>query len=276
MSRFRWLLVPLILAAFAPFTPAKRIAAPPNPVQRALQSGVVVTGKVTAIEKEPVEIEEAKGSPKVSYRVAVIKVESALAGAANETHVKVGFPANARPGRGRVIALEENQEGLFFLSKHPSGAFHVFNWMTPPVDASAEDYIASLANVKKALAAVADPDKALKSEKADERSFAAIALILKYRSQPQTGGDIGLEKIPADESRRILQGLAEASWSKSEMGLPPATNAFYMLGLTEEQGWTQPKVQPGADFNEELRRAFGKWAEGAGKDYRISKFVVKK
>lgn len=277
MQKLSWLAVPLVVAAFAPFTPAKRIAAPPNPVQRALQSEAVLTGKVTAIEKEPVEVEEVKGSPKMPFKVAVIKIETALAGAANMTHIKVGFPANAAPGRGRgpVVALEENQEGVFFLTKHPSGQFYTFNWMTGPVFTADENYKATLANVKKALAAVADPGKALKSEKAEDRSFAAIALILKYRSAPQTGGEIGLEKIAADDSKLILKGLSEANWSKFDPSLPPPSNAFYMLGLTQEDGWVQPKGQPGTDFNDELRKAFTTWLEGPGKDYRINKFVRK-
>lgn len=275
MNRIALLFVPFVVFAFAPLSEAKRIAAPPNPVQRALTAEVVITGKVTAIEKDAVEVEEVKDSPKVAYKIAVIKVESSLAGAANTTHVKVGFPANARPGRGRIIALEENQEGLFFLSKHPSGQFHTFNWMSVPVEATAEDYKASVTNVKKALAVVADSSKALKSEKAEERSFAAIAMILKYRTAPQSGGEVGLEKIPVEESKLILKGLADADWSKPDPSLPPPANAFYLLGLTEENGWVQPKVQPGADFNEELRKAFVKWLDGAGKDYRISKYVRK-
>lgn len=273
MTRLRWLIVPLILATFAPFTPAKRVAAPPNPVQRALQAEVVIAGKVTSIEKEPVEIEA--GGQKTAYKVGVIKVESALVGAANTTHIKVGIPAVS--GRVRV-QLEENQEGLFFLTKHPSGQFHTFNWMTGPVPATDENYKAVTANVKKALAVIADPMKALKAEKAEDRSFAAIAIIIKNRSIPETNGkELGLEKLPADESKLILKALTEANWTKFDPSLPPPANAFYMLGLTTVDGWEAPKQgQPGTDFNETLRTAFAKWVEGAGKDYRINKFVIKK
>lgn len=273
MKRILWLSVPMLLLAIAPVS-AKRVAAPPNPVQRALQAEVVVAGKVTSIEKEPVEIES--GGQKTAYKIAVIKIESALAGAANTTHIKVGFPA-AAVGRGPRVSLEENQEGLFFLTKHASGQFHTYNWMGSPVLAAEENYKAVTANVKKALAVVADPMKSLKAEKAEDRSFAAIALIIKNRTIPQTEGkELGLEKLPAEESKLILKGLAEASWSKFDASLPPPANAFYMLGLTTEDGWNAPKALPGADFNETMREAFGKWVEGAGKDYRINKFVLKK
>ena len=274
MKRLLWLAAPLVLAVAAPFSPAKRIAAPPNPVQRALQSEMVVTGKVTTIEKEPIEIEV--GGQKLAYRVAVIKIESALAGANNLTHVKVGFQAMGR-GRGPATTLEENQEGLFFLTKHASGTFHTFNWMSSPVPSTDENYKTTLASVKRGLAAVADPMKALKAEKAEDRAFAAVALVIKYRSQPFDGGEQKIEKIAADESKLILKGLAEANWSKADGSLPSPVNAFYMLGLMPDDGWTPPKGRdPNVDFNETMRAAFAKWAEDSGKDYRVGKFVPKK
>jgi hypothetical protein len=272
MTRFRWLVVPLILAAFAPFTPAKRIAAPPNPVQRALLADTVVVGKVTSIEKEPVEVEE--GGQKTAFKIGVVKIESALLGAANTTHIKVGVPAG-RPGRGLTATLEENQEGVFFLTKHPSGQFHTFNWRTGPVPTNDENYKAVVANVKKALAVVADPVKALKAEKAEDRSFAAVAVIFKNRSQV---GDVEMknEKMSAEESKLILQSLAEANWAKADPTLPAPLQAMYLLALTPEDGWNPPKAEPGKDFNEVMQAAFVKWLDGPGKDYRINKLVPKK
>src|SRR5690349_11243173 len=133
----RFLLVALVAVLAVTAAPAKRVAAPPNPVQRALAAEVVVVGKVTAIEKEAVELPPAPDAPnKVAYKVAVVKVEAGLAGADNLTHVKVGFVPVGGPPRGfGPVALTEGQEGLFFLTKHPSGQFYTFNWMAPPVDA---------------------------------------------------------------------------------------------------------------------------------------------
>jgi len=273
----KFLLVPLILAAFATVSPAKRIAAPPNPVQRAVHADAVITGKVTAIEKETVEVAEAGGGPKVAYKIAVIQVESALAGAANMTHVKVGFPAGAAPGRGRIVALEEKQEGLFFLNKHPSGQFYTFNWMTAPVESTAENHKESVAIVKKGLAVLADPMKSLKAAKAEDRAFAATVMLLKYRTAPPAGGELELVKVPAEESKLILKGLAEADWGKAVPNTPAPTSGFYSLGLTTENGWVAPKPgKPGADYNDELRKAFTQWLDGAGKDYQINKFAVRK
>lgn len=264
------------LAAVGPVS-AKRIAAPPPPVQRALAAEVVVVGKVMAIEKESVGVAPAPGAEKVEYRVAVVKVESGLAGAANLTHVKVGFPAAAGPRRGLpVVALMEGQEGLFFLNKHPGAGFYSYNWMTSPVDATAPDYKAQVAVVKKALTAVADPMPALKAGRAEDRTLAAVALVLKYRTAPPTGGEVEPVKVPADESRLVLKALAEADWSKAEADQPRAVNAFYMLALGQNDGWTPPKPAPGTDYNSELRAAFAKWVAGPGKDYQISKLVAKK
>ena len=223
-------------------------------------------------------LEIETGGQKTAYKVAVVKVESALLGAANTTHIKIGLamPAGGR-GRGPIVGLDENQEGLFFLTKDPSGKFHTFNGMSSPVSATDESYKAAVANVKRALAVIADPIESLRAEKAEDRAFAAIALALKHRSVPQSGGEIGLEKIPAEESKRILKGLAEANWTKSDPSLPPPSSVFYLLGITTVDGWEQPKpAAAGTDFNEVLHAAFVKWIEGAGKDYRINKYVVKK
>ena len=69
-----------------------------SPAQSAASAEVVVVGKVTAIEKESVEAQPFPNAPnKVSYKVAVVKIETNLAGAANTTHVKIGFVPPAPP-----------------------------------------------------------------------------------------------------------------------------------------------------------------------------------
>lgn len=262
MSRF----FPVTLAAFVVVSPAAGKRAPaPSPVQRAVAAEVVVIGKVTAIEKESVEVAPEPGSPKQAFAVAVIKVESSLAGAANLTHVKVGFPADSGPrGRNAFLALKEGQEGLLFLTKHPAGGFYGFNWMTSPVDAAQPDFKAQVENVKKALAAVADPMKALKADRADDRALAAVALVMKYRTAPQSG-EADTEAVPAAESKLILAALAEGDWTKYPADLPHPSIAFYMLGLGPNDGWVPPKpAQPGGDFRADLRTAFATWVAGPG------------
>jgi hypothetical protein len=284
----RYLLIPLVALVVALPAPA-RVMAPLNAVQRAVRSDAVVVGKVTAIEKEAVAVAPAAGDPnKVEYKVAVVKVESPLVGVANLTHIKVGFvpppPADPnappRPGRGfRPVALEEGQEGLFFLSKHHSGGFYTIDVMSPPVLAKEPTYKADVEQVKKALAAVADPVQALKAEKQEDRFFAAAVLINRYRVYPTDGREVETVKVPAEESSLILKALADQSDWTGPKGAPvPATQAFFLLGLTDKDGWTPPQAQPGmpADFNALHRAAFVKWLEGPGKDYQLNRRVPKK
>ena len=97
----------------------------PHPIERAFRVPVVIVGKVTSIEADTVEASPFAGAPsKVAYKIAVVKIETNLAGAAGVTHVKVGFVPPAKPDpkamrdpRERpALELKEGQEMLFFLS----------------------------------------------------------------------------------------------------------------------------------------------------------------
>src|SRR5262245_37577378 len=117
----RIVLALLGVVALASSARADRIAPIAQPVERALRVPVVVVGKVAAVEKEPVEATLYPGATqKVAHKIAVVKVETNLLGAANTTHLKVGFvpsgTAGIRPGRGPDNPeLKEGQEWLFFL-----------------------------------------------------------------------------------------------------------------------------------------------------------------
>lgn len=283
-----WVLgVALALAATAN-TAAALMIAQRTPMQRAAASPVVIVGKVTAIEKEPVEVAPFPGAPnKVAYKIAVVKVETPLAGAGNLTHVKVAFlprpAANPQPVPGRprpgllTPELKENDEFLFFLSRHPDGAFYAMANMSPPVAVSDDEGKKTLAVVKKVTTALADPVKGLKSESADERFLTAAALLTRYRTYPDFAANgVDQAAIPADESRLILKALLERDWVKIDPnGLSP-TQLFFSLGLTEKDGWMMPKPQQGMVFNAVLKDEFAKWLDGPGKDYQVKKLVAKK
>src|SRR4051812_32739446 len=117
-------LVALAIVVIAVPASADRMAPIARPVERALRTPVVVVGKVTAIEKDPIDAPPYPGATnKVAYKIAVVKVETNLAGAANTTHLKVGFvPAGAGGRRGPENPdLKEGEEWLFFLTKHHGG-----------------------------------------------------------------------------------------------------------------------------------------------------------
>lgn len=284
------------VAALALATPveAKRAIRIFTPIEKLIRADAVVVGKVTAIEKDAVLAEPFPGvKEKQTYKVGVIKVENGLVGAANVTHVKVAFtppppadpnaPPVVRPGRGGLgpVYLTEGMEGLFYLTKHHSGEFYVINPIMAPAEAKAEGYKEQVELAKKGAAVLADPAKALKADKAADRGFAAILMVGKYRSYPENvpeGAKVENEKVSADESKLLLKALAEANWKgdPNDPNAPNAYQAFSQLGLNDKDGWKFPMVKPGEDFIDKTKEAFTAWLAGAGKDYQISRFVVKK
>jgi hypothetical protein len=281
----------LLVFAFAAVVAPVWAGAPariPSPIERAVHAPVVVVGKVTTIEKETVDATPYPGAKnKVAYKVAVVKVETNLAGADGVTHLKVGFvpPAKPDPKAERPVRpdwrpdFREGQELLFFLEKHPDGGFYAFSYFTPPVDSKAADYKAQVEAVTKALATVADPMKALKAEKADDRFNAAVVLIAKHRTAPIGLAERETEDVPiaADENKLILKAIAEADWKPDPKGV--RLNGFmavYLLRIGEADGWKAPAGKPGEEYSETTRKAFAAWLDGPGKDYRIKKIVPKK
>ncbi len=276
------------------------MVAPPQPGQMAITSPVVLTGKVTAIEKDTVDatLPYAGAKDKQTYRVAVVKIDAAMAGADNLTHIKIGFVPPAKPdpnlnppgggirpplGRPRFQApeLKVGQEALFFLAKHPTADFYVIAGMNVPVDVTTAEGKKTLEEVKKVTAVLADPMKGLTSDKADARAEAAAVMVTKYRSYPVFGGETEQVAIGADESKLILKALTEGEWKPGRFGAPNAFNAFGQLGLTAKDGWIQPVIaavpgQPAPDYAGVMKDAFTKWLAGPGKDYRIKKVVPKK
>ncbi len=275
----------------------RRAAPPPSTFDRFVQSDVVVVGKVTAIEKATVDatLPYPGTKDKVAHTVAVVKIGTAVAGANNLTHVRVGFvpPDPKAPplrGSGGVIRprepvpeLKDGQEMLLFLVKHPTADFYVMPGRNLPYDASSDVGKKELEVVKKFAAVLADPMKGLTSDKADVRAETAAIAVAKYRTYPVFPAKIEEVALPAEESKLILKVLAEGDWTQNGRGEQPhALYGFHNLGLTEKDGWKEPVLppaqpgQPPIDFGTVQKDAFVKWLAGPGKDYRIKKVVPKK
>ncbi len=77
---------------------------------------------------------------------------------------------------------------MLFLTRHHEGNFYVMPFASPPIDPKGEPGKAELAEVKKSLAVIADPTKALTAAKVEDRAFAASVLVSKYRAYPEGGG----------------------------------------------------------------------------------------
>lgn len=286
----RYLLAGAAVALLSAPTPALVIAFRP-PLQRAISADVVCVGKVTAIEKETVDAAPFPGAPnKVAHKVAVVKIETPLSGAAGTTHVKIGFvplpPAppgtrpqiRPRPGL-QVPDLKEGEEFVFFLSKHASGDFYVMPNMSPPIAGGTDEAKKEVEKIKKVMDALADPMKGLKSDKADERYLTASSLVTKYRAFPDRGGGSKPALVPLDESQLILKALLDSDWTKFGPDVPNGATVFASLGLTDKDGWQQPKLppvragQPPQNYQAAVKTAFATWLDGPGKTYQIKKFT---
>jgi hypothetical protein len=274
-----------LLSLLATGSYAKAIAIRISPIpERVALAEAVVVGKVTGIEDKTVSAESFPGAKdKVEYSIAVVKVADGLLGTKGLTHVKVGFikPPAAdesrpiRPGRGRFgpPQLAVDQEGVFFLGRHHAESFYVLrdnNSLMPK--AGNDNFEKELATVKACAKLLADPKAGLKSKKADERALTASMLVVRY-STPLTGRE-KREAIDADESKLILQGLADGDWAKgfSATELTPQM-AFGRLNLQQKDGWN-----PAGPFNtpNAYQEAAKAWLKEHADTYRIQRFVTEK
>ena len=264
------LLVTLLLVV--PSIAVGKRAASRTPVQSAVVADVVLVGTVTDIEKDPLVTTSASGAnDKISYTVATVKVTDAIRGLKTETHVKVGYTPNART----PLNLAEKQDYLLFLTKHHSGNFYVLNFMSPPVALTAGTKT-TVDDVKSVGKILADPAEALKAEKAEDKAFAALVLVMRHRNPSESGAEQTLEAVPLEESQSILQALGAIDWTTTpQVGGFQFLQAFYQLGIVENDGWKTPEIKPGEQAVTVLHKTFKEWLTGAGAKYRIQKFVPK-
>ena len=280
------LLALVLLLATAPVVWAKRLPAPPDGIahQTAL-SEVVIVGTVTSFEKELTEVKAQQGADvATAYTVAVVKIETAIRGLKDTTHVKVGFDLKADRARNkndidfevpRLDKLVENERYLLLLRKHPIGNFYVFDFSTPPLLVTVtEKQTAAIAEAKFAAGAIADPMKALKSEKVEDRALAAVMLLLHYRIAADRG-TVDLVPIDADENAAILKTIAECDWTVPLTGYINLKRGYAFLELSIKDGWYQPKVNPGDNSDAVYQKAFQDWLAGPGVRFRIHKSVFK-
>jgi hypothetical protein len=260
------------LLILVPSVAAGKRAPSRTPVQSAAVASVILVGTVTEIGKEPVIASSSPGiKDKVEFTVATLKVTDPILGIKDATHVKVGFQPNARS----PLNLAEKGEYLLFLTKHHDGGFYVMNWMSPPLAITA-DTKASVVEVKAIGKILADPAKALKAEKAEDKSLAAAVLAMHYRSPSETGVEQTTEALPLDESQSILKALAATEWGATpQVGGYDLMRSFYQLGITDKDGWKQPAFKPGENAATAMHKAFTEWLAGPGAKYQIQKFVAK-
>jgi hypothetical protein len=267
-------------AAFAQPATSKAVAIRFSPLpERVAAADAVVAGKVTGIEDKTVTAEPSPGAAKVEYQVAVIKIEDGIVGTKGLTHIKVGTvkPLEGkpviRPGGYGPPKLSVDQEGIYFLQKHPTETFYILGGPMSVVNkANNDNYEKELARVKECAKLLADPRAGLKSKSAGERALTASMLVIRYNS-PRPG-ETRREPIDADESKLILTALAEGDWTKGNdvNDLSPQWG-FSRLNLTDKDGWNArgPFNAPNA-----YPDAAKEWLKGHADSYRVQRFVEEK
>ena len=273
----------------------------PTATQKAMGSKLVVAGTVS-LGKETVDLAAYPGTPtKTAYRVATIKVTDTLIGDKADA-VKVliapsdpvqpvfeypGQPQQYFPPFPNQIQVIDGQEGVFFLVKHPTAADqYTLAQGQPPLSPLDTKYKDDLAAVKQMAAIYADPVKALKAEKPDDRMKAAYAITLRYRQPPPFDGKQPAEKsIPAEETKLIFQAMLDADWEKwdkpqQDPNIDYTLNPTGLIGLIGvyagapgKANFPQVRPQPNQGFSAAYRDAFKEWMTGNGKEFEIKRFV---
>jgi hypothetical protein len=242
--------------------------------ERTATADVVVTGRVTGFADKTVSVE------KQEYKVAIVKVTESILVPKDVKELRVGFvplPRNGARGAGPLMApftqgqLAVGQEACFFLTRQPEGDFYTFATLGGVVDKRGRDYATTVAEARKAGKLLADPKASLTSKAAQDRFLTAALLVHRYRTPH---GRQQTEPIDAEESKLILQALAEADWSSTRAapGVPPLFAGpphlvLRKLGPTEKDGWKEPiNVR-------ELTPAAKKWLKDNVETFRIQKYI---
>jgi hypothetical protein len=256
---------------------------------RAMYSEVVVLGKVAEIEKDTVEGPAYANAPKdqkLTYKVAIVKIDEPLIGAKGLTQLRVGFPADApavtapaqppggpgggpigggrRPRAAATVALTAEMEGCFFVDPLPGADFYIVSAQGPPLNKKDDSYEKELKAVQTVVKTIDDPVGALKAKDLEDRFRAAHALLLRYQTAKGGSGRVSRESVPVDENKLILGVLAELPWLPKEAAAPggevaPSRSTLWYTVNWNEHGFRPPKNAPGADYNvlmEEATTAF--------------------
>jgi hypothetical protein len=256
---------------------AGTVAMPPPGPNRIADADAVIVGKVEALEPQDVKVGNA------TYRIAVVKINQGLKGTKDAKTLRIGFVPPPMPKEGdkgpfvitsgpRPLQLVAGQEGLFLLKKQAKEDFYVIGgvigyYINSDRNPSFEKEI----QVAKASALVlTKPQEALKSKSAEERLLAAAILIEKYRNYRGPPVVPKQEPIDAEESKLILQVLADADW-KTDWNFnslrPIPGQLFQRLGITAKDGFTPPA---GGNF----QAAAQAWVRENAQKYHIQCFVA--
>src|SRR5438132_9092182 len=193
----------------------------PPVAQRVALADCVVVGKVKALEAQLVEaapLLKIRGVDKLPYQVAVAKVESVIIGPKELKEVRIAYvPPQSAKGAFRRFAqveLSVDQEGCFFVRKHPDESFYVAQASYDLTDKAKEkDFAKELETAKRCAKLLENPMAGLKAKDAGDRQLTAALLLYRYRTPTAVyTGKPKTEPIDAEQSRLILAAIAEGDW----------------------------------------------------------------
>src|SRR4029077_13618603 len=122
------------------------------------------------------------------------------------------------------VELSTNQEGCFFLRKHPEESFAIAQASYDFMDkASEKNYGQDLALVKQCARLLETPLDGLKATDAEERRLTAAMLLFRYRTPRHVyRGKPATEPIDAAQSKLILTALQTGDGSEVAAASPMA------------------------------------------------------
>ena len=259
--------------------------APPPLAQRAALADVIVVGKVTGFGDKLVSAVPPTGGAKVDYQIATVQVADPVSGLKDVKEIKVAFipppPPDPPPAPGGPFIIRKrypqftlalDQEACLFLIKHPTEDFYVGQAYYDVINKNTPDFDKSMDEVKRCVKLLADPTASLKGQNNDDRFLTAAMLIARYRTPKP--GEMKTEPIDAEQSKLILQALADADWNaKPKPGIgfggfqmtPQAI--FFRLNLTPQDGWMQPMDAKA------IPDAAKQWLKDSTEKYQIQRFA---
>ncbi|MFO0878972.1 MAG: hypothetical protein U0840_16640 [Gemmataceae bacterium] len=256
------------------------MVAPPSPPARVAASDLVIVGKVEELAEKTIPAELSKGDTR-PMQIASVLVKETVLGAPRKI-VRVGFfppmatPAPAPAGAPRImirryptVQLTAGQEAIFYLMRHPTKKDVYLAQMYSDVvnKKDNEQFARELEDIRRIAKLLADPAAGLTSKVATDRFSTAALLITRYKTQRP--GNTKTVPISAEQSKQILQALAEADWERRGGGdwtLNP-TSLFFRLNLQAKDGWSPPANAA------EIPQAARKWLRDNAATYRLERFV---
>lgn len=269
--------------------PSRALMVAPAPLpQRVASAELIVVGKLGKVEDKNISATAAPGAKdKVEYQVLTLEVEKVLLGKADKT-IRLAFipPQNPAPiptpDGGLVISprlpyrglvFTSGQEGIFFLTRHHEEKFFVAPMFFDFIDKKNTTFDSDLETIQRCARLLEDPNKSLKAKSEEDRLFTVSMLLTRYN----TPRSAKAKRVPidAEQSRLILQALAEADWTppKPRPNVPifnqvTAQQLFYQLQAQAKDGWMPPK-----DVRQ-FPAAAKEWLKANTDTFRVQRYVT--